>query len=78
MCGKAAKVELTTDMQDILRQLSVSRSLGNAVVARAKIVWLGFERLDNQAIGAEVELSSKTVGLWRRRWRDSFPALLRM
>ena len=78
MCGKAAKMELTTDMQDILRQLSVSRSLGNSIVARAKIVLLGFERLDNQAIGAEVELSSKTVGLWRRRWRDSFPALLRM
>jgi len=78
MCGKAAKVELTTDMQDILRQLSVSRNLGSAIVARARIVLRGFERLDNRAIAAEVDLSAKTVGLWRRRWRESFPALLRM
>ena len=39
---------------------------------------MGFEKYSNQAIGVSLGLCAKTVGLWRRRWRDSFEALLRM
>lgn len=78
MSGKAAKTELTTKMSDILHQISVSRSFGNSLVTRAKIILMAFEKKSNQTIAGRLEVCSKTVGLWRRRWRKSFAALLRM
>ena len=78
MSGKAAKTELTTRMHAILCQLSSSRNLGNAIVSRAKIILMAFEKEYNQTIGGHLGYCAKMVGLWRRRWRDSFAALLRM
>lgn len=78
MSGKAAKTDLTTLMSDLLHQISSSRSLGNAVVRRARILLMAFEKFDNQTIAGRLGVCSKMVGLWRRRWRDSFAALLRM
>jgi transposase len=78
MCGKAAKMRLTDVMFEILQQLSSSRTLGRAIVSRANMILLGFQRLENQAIAKRLGVSAKTVGLWRRRWRDSFEALLRI
>lgn len=78
MSGKAAKIQLTTVMQDILRQLTSSRTIGNAIMTRAKMILMAFEKHDNQTIGRALNCSAKTVGKWRRRWRDSFSALLEM
>ena len=78
MSGKAAKTLLTERMQEILHQLSSSRNIGNSIVTRAKIILMAFQKYDNQEIGGRLGFSGKMVGLWRRRWRDSFAALLRM
>lgn len=78
MSGKAAKIELTTRMQEVLHQLSVSRSSGSDMMTRANAILMGFEKNDNQEISRKLGICRKTVGLWRRRWRDSFPALLHM
>ncbi len=78
MCGKAAKTQWTVRMHEILQQLSVSRNVGNSVVTRAKFILMAFEKDENQTIACRLEVCAKTVGLWRRRWRDSFPALLQM
>lgn len=78
MCGKAAKTQLTTRMYEILSQLSSSRNIGNSVVIRAKIILMAFQKDDNQTISRRMGLSGKTVGIWRRRWRDSYPALLKL
>ncbi len=78
MSGKAAKVHLTELMYEILTELANSRTVGNAVVQRANVVLMGFEKTTNEAIALRVGLCAKTVGLWRRRWRASFFALLRM
>jgi transposase len=78
MCGKAAKVELTTRMHDILVQLSSSRNIGKAVAARATIILMAFEKANNQTIANRLGFCRKMVGMWRRRWRDSFAALLEM
>ena len=48
MSGKAAKTQLTTRMCEVLRQLSFSRSVGNGIVMRAKIILMAFEKNDNQ------------------------------
>lgn len=78
MSGKAAKIPLTDCMFDILTQLTTSRNTSVAVVSRAYIVLLAFQKHANQEIGMRLGLCAKSVGLWRRRWRDSFAALLRM
>ena len=78
MCGKAAKTQLTVRMHEILQQLSVSRNIGNSVVTRAKFILMAFQKDENQTIARRLEVCAKTVGLWRRRWRDSFPALLQL
>ncbi len=78
MSGKAAKVHLTELMYEILTELASSRTVGNAVVQRANVVLMGFEKATNEAIALRVGLCAKTVGLWRRRWRASYFAMLRM
>lgn len=78
MSGKAAKTQLSTRMHEVLRQLSSSRNIGNSVVTRAKIILMAFQKNDNQTIGRRLGCSGKMVGIWRRRWRDSFAALLQM
>ena len=78
MSGKAAKANLTTRMFESLDQISSSRSIGTAIVMRAKIIVMAFEKEHNQTIAGRLGVCAKTVGLWRRRWRDSFAALLRM
>jgi hypothetical protein len=78
MSGKAAKVELTELMHRILQQIVSSRSIGTAIITRAKIIQMAFLKHDNQMIGERLGCCRETVGLWRRRWRDSYPALLRL
>lgn len=78
MSGKAARIRLTTVMHEILRQLAASRMVGQAIVSRAQIILLGFLQEDNRDIARAVGFCAKTVGAWRRRWRDSFDALLRV
>lgn len=78
MSGRAAKTQLTTRMHEILLRLSSSRNISNAIVRRAKIILMAFQKEDNQTIGSRLGCSGDMVGIWRRRWRDSFAALLRM
>lgn len=78
MSGKAAKIQLTEPMYKILTELANSRTIGNSISQRADVVLMGFEKVTNEAIATGVRLCAKTVGLWRRRWRDSYSALMRM
>jgi len=76
MPGKAAKIELTEAMYETIQQICNSRTLSLSVVERAKAILLGFDKQLNEDIARQLPMERKTVGLWRRRWRDSFPALL--
>lgn len=78
MSGKAASIKLTTRIIQILEKLATSRTVPGTVVRRTKIILMGFEKKDNLTIAGELGYCVKTVGLWRRRWRDSFDALLQM
>lgn len=78
MSGKAAKIQLTAEISHILRQLANSRNVAGAVMVRASMIVKGFEKKDNLSIASELGCCAKTVGIWRRRWRDSFDALLQM
>jgi transposase len=78
MSGKAAKITLTDRMFDILTQLTGSRNSSAAVVLRARVILLAFEKQANQEIATHLGMCAKTVGRWRRRWQASFEALCRM
>ena len=76
MCGKAAKIQLTEEQQRILQQLRCSATAAKRLVQRAAVILLAFGGAFNVAIADETGLGRKQVGLWRRRWQQSFDALV--
>jgi len=75
MPGTAAKIRVSEKQLELLEQLAASRSASKATIQRATIVLLGFKGLLNQEIAGEVGLDRQQVGVWRRRWRDSWASL---
>ena len=76
MSGKAAKIVLTEGQQSILQQIRRSRTAPQRLVQRGSIILLAFAGLLNVDIARKVALARKQVGLWRRRWQQSFNALV--
>lgn len=76
MSGKAARIVLSEKQQEILQQMIRSTTLSRRLVQRASVILLAFEGHLNQQIAMKVDLSRKQVGLWRRRWKESFDALV--
>jgi transposase len=76
MSGKAAKIRFTEKQHLILQQIIRSTTAPQRLVQRARLIVLAFEGGDNRAIGAAIGLRRKQVGLWRRRWKQSFDALV--
>lgn len=76
MAGNAAKVIITERQQETLKHLIRSPSTPQALVARCRIVLLAFEKVSNEDIAQQVGLERHAVGLWRRRWRDGWEALI--
>lgn len=76
MCGKAAKIVLTEKQQHELTKIKRSTICPQRLIVRATIILLAFEGLLNFQISALVGLGRHQVGLWRRRWQQSFEALV--
>jgi transposase len=76
MPGRAAKITLTEKQLAELQQIVASKTSPLRLVQRARLIVLAFEGLDNRAISAEIDLQRKQVGRWRRRWQQSFDALV--
>ena len=76
MSGKAAKVTVTETHHAILDQLAGSRTVPQRLIQRAQVILLAFAGVLNTVIAQEVGLDRRQVGLWRRRWQQSFDALV--
>lgn len=76
MPGKAAKIQLTEKQHRILQQMRSATTAPQRLVQRAGVILMAFSGMLNETIGKEVGLASKQVGLWRRRWQQSFDALV--
>lgn len=76
MSGKAAKITLTEGQQAILQQIIHSTTAPQRLVQRARLIVLASGGMFNRAIGGAIGLRRKQVGLWRRRWKQSFNALV--
>ena len=76
MSGKAAKVTVTEKQHAILVQFANTRTASQQLVQRSKIILLAFCGMLNTEITEQVGLNRQQVGLWRRRWADSWQALI--
>ena len=76
MSGKAAKIRLTEKQEDILQQIMRSTTAPKRLGQRVSVILLAFAGAFNGTIANSVGLARKQVGLWRRRWQQSFDALV--
>lgn len=78
MSGKAAKIRLTEKQQNILQRIARSTTAAKRVIQRAAVILQAFVgRLNVEiAMNQEIGLGRRQVGLWRRRWQQSFDALV--
>ncbi len=76
MSGKAAKIRLTEGQTAILQQIIRSMTAPQRLVQRARLIVLAFGGMFNGSISGIIGLRRKQVGLWRRRWKQSFDALV--
>ena len=76
MSGNAAKIKLSEKQLGILQELERSRTASQRLVQRASIILMAFDGSLNLDIASRVGLSRKQVGRWRRRWQESFDALV--
>lgn len=63
-------------MYNILEQLCKRKTVETRVVLRARIVLLAYQKVLNTQIGQIVGVGRHCVGRWRKRWQDSYDALL--
>lgn len=76
MSGKAAKIQVTEKQHHILQQLNRSTTAPKRLVQRVGVILMSFAGVLNVTIAEELYLARKQVGLWRRRWQQSFEALV--
>jgi hypothetical protein len=78
MPGSAAKLLITERQQAVLRQIVAAPTSPVRLVQRAEIILRAFERQENQAIAAALDLDPTAVGMWRRRWVKAWPKLIQI
>ncbi len=76
MSGKAAKIVCTQKQQSILQQMRRSATTAHRLVHRVSVILMAFGGSLNVEIANQLGLARKQVGLWRRRWQQSFDALV--
>jgi transposase len=76
MAGKAAKIMVTERQEAILQQIANAATATVRHAQRARIILEAFQRKLNRDLAVAVGLNRGQVGLWRRRWADSFEALV--
>jgi len=76
MSGKAAKILLTEKQQNVLQTISRSTTASRRLIQRVGVILMAFAGAFNVTIAEEIGLTRKQVGLWRRRWQQSFDALV--
>lgn len=76
MPGKAAKVQCTEKQQTILERIVRATTASRRIAQRAQIILGALKQMLNQDIAARIGLHPHQVGLWRRRWQESYDALV--
>jgi transposase len=67
---------ISEKQEEILQTMTRSTTLSQRLVQRASIILRAFAGESNEDIAKQVKLGRKPVGLWRRRWKESFDSLV--
>lgn len=78
MPGSAAKLRITERQQAMLKHMAAAPTSPVRLAQRAEIILRAFEREENQAIAAAIDLDPTAVGMWRRRWVKAWPKLIQI
>jgi transposase len=76
MPGKAAKITITENQQEILRTFSRSTTAPSRLRQRSSIILRAFDGRLNEEIAETVGLVHRQVGRWRRRWAKAWDRLI--
>ena len=76
MSGKAAQIQCTEKQLAIVKKLAAATTSPRRIAQRTRIILMGYEKKFNRDIAAQVGLHPDQVGVWRRRWNESFEALV--
>lgn len=76
MSGKAAKIQITEKQHRILQQVDRSATAPKRLGQRVSVILMGFSGMLNVTIAQKLGLARKQVGRWRKRWQQSFDALV--
>jgi transposase len=76
--GSATKLLITERQQAVLRQLAAAPTSPVRLAQRAEVILRAFAGQENQVIAAAIDLDPTAVGLWRRRWAQAWPKLIRI
>lgn len=76
MSGKAAKITCTEKQKSILERIGRSTTVSTRLVQRVGVILMAFTGSLNIEIAIELSLARQQVGLWRRRWQQSFDSLV--
>jgi len=76
MCGSAAKILVSERQQRVLGKVVAATCSPRRLITRARVILFAFDGLSNIEIGQHVKLGRGQIGVRRRRWRDSFEALV--
>lgn len=76
MPGQAAKIIITEKQQAVLQTFTRAKTTSKQLDQRAQIILLAFEGTNNIEIARAIDLDRRQVGLWRRRWQESFNFLV--
>ena len=63
-------------MYSILTKLTNAPTAEKCICQRARVILLAFQGRQNHQIAKTIDLERHSVGRWRKRWQDSFEALL--
>ena len=76
MSGTAPQIQCTEKQLSILKKLAAATTVPRRIAQRTRIIISGYEKKFNRDIAAQVGLHPDQVGVWRRRWNESFEALV--
>jgi len=75
MPGKAARVKCTEKQQTINKKMAHGITVSRRIGQRTQTILGLLDPMLNQEIAAEIGLPPDQVGLWQRRWQESYDAL---
>lgn len=78
MARPTKQLNLTLEQKQLLEKIARSRETPHSLVQRTQIVLKAAAGINNKMISLDLGLCEDTVGMWRKRWLEGSPDLVRL